>query len=129
VDDDDKFVGQAFNTIENEDLMATNQFENMQEMANAPFGPKMNLSKEEYAKQLEELEEAERIHNDMTEPNKPQEPTPKRITITHEEVSMKKTQAFEGTGSGIKSSQSHKKFEHPPPPHKMVFHDFDYINP
>jgi hypothetical protein len=48
-DEDDIFVGQAFNSIENEDLMATNQFENMQEMANAPFGPKMNLSKEEYA--------------------------------------------------------------------------------
>jgi hypothetical protein len=30
--------------------MATNQFKNMQEMANAPFGPNMGLSKEDYAK-------------------------------------------------------------------------------
>jgi hypothetical protein len=36
----------------------------MQEMANAPFGPNMNLTKEEYAKQLAELEEAERKHNE-----------------------------------------------------------------
>jgi hypothetical protein len=49
-DNDDMYIGQAFNTMENEDLMATNQFENMQEMANAPFGPNMNISKEEYAK-------------------------------------------------------------------------------
>lgn len=28
-DEDDKFIGQEFNAIENEDLMATNQLENM----------------------------------------------------------------------------------------------------
>ena len=39
--------------------MATNQFQNMQEMANAPFGPG-GLSKEEYAKQVADIEEAER---------------------------------------------------------------------
>jgi hypothetical protein len=36
----------------------------MQEIANAPFGPKMNISKDEYAKQLAALEEAERKHNE-----------------------------------------------------------------
>ena len=49
-------------------MMATNQFDNMQEMANAPFGPNMTLSKEEYAKQIAELEEAERKHNEQKEP-------------------------------------------------------------
>ena len=42
--------------------MATNQFENMQEMANAPFGPDMGLTKEEYAQQVEDLEKAEKKH-------------------------------------------------------------------
>ena len=42
--------------------MATNQFENMQEMANAPFGQDMGLTKEEYAKQVEDLEKAEKKH-------------------------------------------------------------------
>ena len=49
-EDHSKFIGQEFNPAETEDLMATNQFENMQEMANAPFGPNMDISKEEYAK-------------------------------------------------------------------------------
>ena len=31
-------------------------------MANAPFGPNMGLSKEEYAKQIADLEEAEKKH-------------------------------------------------------------------
>ena len=44
-------------------------------MANAPFGPKMNLTKEEYAKQLAELEEAERKHNEQNEPNMPKDGT------------------------------------------------------
>ena len=49
-DDHSKFIGQEFNSAEREDLMATNQFENMQEMASAPFGPSMGLTKEEYAR-------------------------------------------------------------------------------
>ena len=73
-------------------------------MANAPFGPNMNLTKEEYAKQLAELEEAERKHNEQNEPGLPK------------------------LESGIKNSQS-QKLEGPPPPYRMVFHDFDYINP
>lgn len=49
----------------------------MQEMANAPFGPNMNLSKEEYAKQVAELEEAERKHNEgeLNEPDVPKDGT------------------------------------------------------
>jgi hypothetical protein len=42
-------------------------------MANAPFGKNMEISKEEYAKQLAELEEAERKHNDQNEPNMPKD--------------------------------------------------------
>lgn len=57
-DDYEKFIGQEFNAVENEDQMATNQFENMQEMANAPFGAN-GLSKEDYAKQVLEMELAE----------------------------------------------------------------------
>lgn len=48
-EDNAKFIGQEFGSVDKEDLMATNQFENMQEMANAPFGPG-GLTKEEYAK-------------------------------------------------------------------------------
>jgi hypothetical protein len=46
-------------------------------MANAPFGPDMNLTKEEYAKQLAELEEAERKHNEgeANEPGVPRDGT------------------------------------------------------
>lgn len=57
--------------MEKEDLTPLNQFENMQEMANAPFGPNMNVSKEEYAKQIAELEEAEK-KNDQKEPDRPE---------------------------------------------------------
>ena len=76
-DEDDKYIGQTFNPIDNEDLMATNQLPNMQEMANAPFGPDMNLTKDEYAKQLAELEEAERKHNEgeANEPGVPRDGT------------------------------------------------------
>ena len=58
-EDNSKFIGQELGEVDQEDLMATNQFQNMQEMANAPFGPG-GLSKEEYAKQVAALEEAER---------------------------------------------------------------------
>ena len=36
----------------------------MQEMASAPFGPSMGLTKEEYARQVAELEAAERKHQE-----------------------------------------------------------------
>ena len=49
--------------------MATNQFENMQEMANAPFGPN-GQSKEDYAKQVEEMELAEQKALNEKEPTK-----------------------------------------------------------
>lgn len=52
-------------------MMATNQFKNMQEMANAPFGPNMNMTKEEYAQEVAALEEAERKHNEQKEPQLP----------------------------------------------------------
>lgn len=39
-------------------------------MANAPFGPNMEVSKEQYAKQIAELEEAEK-KNDQQEPDRP----------------------------------------------------------
>jgi hypothetical protein len=35
----------------------------MQEIANAPFGPNMNLSKEEYARKMAAIEEAEKMHD------------------------------------------------------------------
>ena len=40
-------------------------------MANAPFGPNMEMSKEQYVKQLAELEEAEK-KNDQNEPEMPE---------------------------------------------------------
>lgn len=61
-------------------------------MANAPFGPNMTLSKEEYAKQIEDLEKAEKKHLEETEPK-----------------------ALRPKSNAL--------------PEKIVFHDFDYINP
>ena len=63
-EDNSKYIGKEFAEVEKEDMMATNQFDNMQEMANAPFGPNMSMSKEEYAQQIAALEEAERKHNE-----------------------------------------------------------------
>lgn len=67
-DDHTKYIGQEFNSPEVEDLMATNQFKNMQEIANAPFGPNAQITKEEYAKQVEELELAEAKLQNEKEP-------------------------------------------------------------
>jgi hypothetical protein len=37
-DDGSKYIGKEFNKAEAEDLMATNVFKHMQELATAPFG-------------------------------------------------------------------------------------------
>jgi len=42
----------------------------MQEMANTPFFPNTNMTKEEYAKQVEEIELAEAKAYDEQEPGK-----------------------------------------------------------
>ena len=47
-DDGSKYIGKEFNKAEVEDLMATNVFKHMQELATAPFGSNTGLSKEEY---------------------------------------------------------------------------------
>jgi hypothetical protein len=47
-DDHTKYVGQEFLQAEMEDATYANALQNMQEMANAPFGPN-GMSKEEYA--------------------------------------------------------------------------------
>ena len=52
-------IGQVVAKGEVEDKVPSNQFDNMQEIANAPFGPKTNISKEEYVKKMTQLEEAE----------------------------------------------------------------------
>lgn len=88
--------------------MATNQFQNMQEMANAPFGPG-GLSKEEYAKQVAAIEEAERKLQEELEPD--------QANLTKDDYDNQKE---------MKNSKSQRA---PPLPDKMVFHDFDYINP
>ena len=107
--DDEKYLGQEFNSVEQEDITPQNQFENMQEMANAPFGPNLEVSKEQYAQQLAELEEAEK-NNDSNEPERP------------EVLNSIKTK-----GSPLKNSKSQHLED--TPPHNMVFHDFDYVNP
>ena len=56
------FIGKQFVSPEEEDLMLTNQFKHMQEMANAPFGPNTTITKEDYIKKLQELDEAEKKH-------------------------------------------------------------------
>lgn len=65
----------------------------MQEMASAPFGPSMGLSKEEYAKQVAELEAAEKKHQEEHA-----EPMQNSVSNTASDT-------------------------------RLVFHDFDYINP
>lgn len=40
----------------------------MQEMGLAPFGPEYGLTKDEYAKQVAEIEEAEKKHQNEQEP-------------------------------------------------------------
>lgn len=87
-------LGKEVNSPEIEDKEAANQFDNMQEIANAPFGAHMNLSKEEYAKKMAALEAQQSIHDEQREPLK-----------------------MENTGSAGVVRR------------KMVFHDFDYINP
>ena len=47
-DDHSKYIGQEFLQAEMEDATYANALQNMQEMANAPFGPN-GMSKEEYA--------------------------------------------------------------------------------
>lgn len=47
-DDHTNFIGQEFLQAEMEDATYANALQNMQEMANAPFGPN-GMSKEEYA--------------------------------------------------------------------------------
>ena len=70
-DDGSKYIGKEFNKAEVEDIMATNVFKHMQELATAPFGSNTGLSKEEYInKLLKELEEAEKKHHNETEPKK-----------------------------------------------------------
>ena len=59
-EDHSKFIGKELgNKQENEDMMATNQMENLKEMANAPFGPNQEMTREEYVKKLTLLEEQE----------------------------------------------------------------------
>jgi hypothetical protein len=45
-DEDAKYIGREFGSIEKEDIMQENQFDNMQEMANAPFGKGQELTRE-----------------------------------------------------------------------------------
>jgi len=80
----------------------------MQEMANAPFFPNTNMTKEEYAKQVAEIELADAKAFDEQEPGK----------MVGDEADSPK---------GMKNSRSFNGS--PPLPAKMVFIDFDYINP
>ena len=73
--------------------MATNQMENLKEMATAPFGAGQEMTKSQYIQNMTALEKTEK------EPEK--------------------------TDANIDSEAqvvAHR-------PHRMVFHDFDYLNP
>lgn len=97
-----------------EDPTATNQLKNMQEMANAPFGPGSGMTKEEYAKQVKEIEEAERKHHNEKEPPKmdpPRTPSAERRRREEERLRLE----AEAKKRAIMS--------------RLIFHDFDYVNP
>lgn len=78
-----------------EDPTATNQFKNMQEMANAPFGPGSGMTKEEYAKQVKEIEDAERKHHNEKEPPKMEPPRTPSAEKRRREEDRKKNEAEE----------------------------------
>lgn len=85
--------------------MPENQLPNIKEMANAPFGPLMDMTKEEYSKKLQELEEQERRALN--------EPEPKKLENT--------TGTYSET-DGIRLPEIANSS-------KMIYHDFDYIMP
>ena len=62
------FIGQKLIEPEMEDLMATNALKNMQDMANSPW-LQNGMSMEEYAKGLQEIEEAAKKHDNDPEPD------------------------------------------------------------
>ena len=86
-------------------------------MANAPFFPNTNMTKEEYAKQVEEIELAEAKAYDEQEPGK----------MIGDEAEQNGAVDKEDSPKGMKNSRSFNAS--PPLPAKMVFIDFDYINP
>ena len=97
-----------------EDPTATNQLKNMQEMANAPFGPGSGMTKEEYARQVREIEEAERKHHNEKEPPKMEPPrTPSAEKRRREEERLK-----------AEAEEKRKQIMS-----RLIFHDFDYVNP
>lgn len=55
--EDQKALGQEFTQNEKEDKVPKNQLMELKEMASAPFGPKFNVTKEQYAQQMAKLEE------------------------------------------------------------------------
>lgn len=56
-EDNSSLVGKELLAQEQEDKMAENALKNMQEHGIAPFGPGFSMSKEDYARQLAEIEE------------------------------------------------------------------------
>ena len=69
-EDQAKYVGREFVKAELEDTTHANALQDMQEMANAPFGPN-GMSKEEYAAQIRAIEEAAAKHDHNPEPEVP----------------------------------------------------------
>lgn len=133
-EDYSKFIGQEFFMQEEEDLMELNQFEHMQEMANAPFFPNTNITKEDYAKQVEEIEIAEAKAYNEQEPGKlapdpparkpapfmpppPPKPLPAITVAPVEERYIPPPPKLRPSDSWFQ------------PPIRMSFVDFDYINP
>ena len=68
VDDYDDFIGQELVQPEIEDLAAANALLLQQEMANSPW-MQQGMTKEEYAKGLQEIEEAAKKHDNDPEPD------------------------------------------------------------
>ena len=107
-------MGRQLTQVMKEDPTATSQFKNMQEMANAPFGPGSGMTKEEYAKQVKEIEEAERKHHNEKEPPKMEPPRTPSAERQKREEARKQYEAEE------KKRQIMAR---------LIFHDFDYVNP
>ena len=83
-------------------------------MANAPFGPGSGMTKEEYAQQVREIEEAERKHHNEKEPPKMTPPrTPSSERRRREEERLR-----------IEAEEKRKSIMA-----RLIFHDFDYVNP
>ena len=84
----------------------------MQEMANAPFFPNTNMTKEEYAKQEEEIELAEAKAFNEEKPGKmTRDDADGNVQQQESPQAMKNSRSYNGS---------------PPMPTKMVFIDFDY---